>query len=205
MKMRLLIGLMSFLLLLAGCATTAPAATENDAIVGTSPVETQPAVFTIVPTIHVTEESPLRPGIDCAWNWAMHDAPELQAQVDAAVQDANLTGATIGVSIFGEDCLDQSGAAVSFATMETDFEVAMQVADLADREAVGNQIADVFAVLAQFGPESTPGPQAGRITVTLHKGSESQILNIGVATALESVEQELRGEALMDFLEGPTF
>jgi hypothetical protein len=56
--------------------------------------------------------------------------------------------------------------------METDFNVTLQVADLADTSALGGWIVNVMQVIQNIPPNQIAGPQPGRVTVSFQNGGE---------------------------------
>ncbi len=107
-----------------------------------------------------------------------HSTPAgLVPQVQEAMEKAGLKGITATAEAFGEDCIDaQTNKAVSFAAMETDFRISVEVPDLKDTEALGNLLERILIVLDEFPPKSTPGPQSGYIGINFT--SDDQDLNM---------------------------
>lgn len=127
--------------------------------------------------------------------------PELTNQVQAALEAAGIPGASANVYAFGEDCFDpQTGTVMRFATMETDFDIQLHVASLQDLDALGNLAEQVLAVLDTFPPDSTPGPQPGRIGLIFSRGKEQHRLYFMLEQAEEARGRGLSGRALLEAL-----
>jgi hypothetical protein len=115
----------------------------------------------------------------CVWQWAAQDLSDVTQRLPAALDRAGIAYASVRAYTFGENCLNTQGEVQYFATMETDFDLALLVSNLADRESVGNRAADVLAILAHdFAPGATPGPQPGRITLIVSDGSDEARLTV---------------------------
>jgi hypothetical protein len=142
--------------------------------------------------------TPMPPTVaPCYFNWATQDLPELTAEVQAAMDAAGLENVSVSAYAYGENCYAyDTNEVVYFATMETDFDVTAQVDDLEDSEALGDQTADILAVLNEFPPGETPGPMPGQITITYVKDSEQVVLPVSAEVAAQVVEQGIRGGGL---------
>jgi hypothetical protein len=109
----------------------------------------------------------------CYYSWATQSLPELSAQVQAAMEAANLTGIRVIAEAYGENCYDsQTNLPVHFSAMETDFRVSIEVSTLSDTDLLGNLLEQILNVLDEFPPEMTPGPQPGYIGVRFVLGEE---------------------------------
>jgi hypothetical protein len=152
---------------------------------------------------------PTRPPADvtsapgnCIWNWNTRPQPEVAAEVQAAVDAAGIPGVTVTATSFGEDCIDPQGhQPVSFAPRETDFDLRIAVASLADRELLGTLLGQVLEVLETFPRDRLPGPQSGRVTVTFATLEAETYLSFMLDQAVQSRRSGLSGAALLDALE----
>jgi hypothetical protein len=137
----------------------------------------------------------------CGWQWATQDQPDVTRQLSASLERAGIVATSVHAYAFGENCFNAHGEIQYFATRETDFDLTLPVATLADRESVGNLAADVLAVLVRdFAPGATPGPMPGRITLMFSDGSGEARLVVQQDEAADSVARGLRGSALLDEL-----
>ncbi len=142
--------------------------------------------------------------MECSWQWATDSLPELSAQIQNVINGNGITGVTVEAAAYGENCIPSVEDATGyFAAMETDFGVTAQIADLNDAETMGNILADVLAVLADFPPENTPGPNPGRITFIFSTPQQERRQFTAYYTeAVEAVQNGLRGAELLDTLGG---
>ena len=137
----------------------------------------------------------------CGWQWATQDLPDVTRQVSAVLERAGIVATSVHAYAFGENCFNAQGDIQYFATRETDFDLTLPVASLADRETVGNLAADVLAILVRdFAPGATPGPMPGRITLMFSDGSGEARLVVQQDQAADCVARGLRGSALLDEL-----
>ncbi|HZJ24001.1 MAG TPA: hypothetical protein VFD54_11870 [Anaerolineales bacterium] len=77
---------------------------------------------------------------------------------------------------FGEDCIYADGHAV-FTAMETDFNITLQVVDLANEADLGEWIVKVMQVIESIPPEKIEGPRPGRVSLEFRSGSEHKFVN----------------------------
>jgi hypothetical protein len=138
----------------------------------------------------------------CYFNWATQPLPDLTSRVQAAMQAAGLTGIHARVEAYGENCYDAlTNQAVSFATLETDFSVTVDVTDLKNMELLGNTLERILVVLDDFPTGTVPGPQPGYIGVVFQKGNEDLRLWFLVTQGREARDNGLHGAGLLDQLQ----
>lgn len=138
----------------------------------------------------------------CYFNWATQPLPDLSAQVQTAMTVAGLNDVTVRAEAFGENCYDaQTNEVVSFGAMETDYHIAVKVADLADRDSLGNILETILVVMDAFPADATPGPQPGLIRVSFQTGSEELNLQFTAVEGKSAQEAGLMGAALLDKLQ----
>jgi hypothetical protein len=133
----------------------------------------------------------------CAFMWASEPLPDVSAHVQAALNTAGLSEATVQAEAYGENCVEGSGKVRSFGAMETDFRVRLPVADLSDRQALGDLVEKALAVLDQFPPGTVPGPQPGYIGVEFSAGQDTLNLWFTVSAGKSAREQALHGADLL--------
>ena len=110
---------------------------------------------------------------NCFYTWATQPLPDLTAKVQSAIDAAGLKDIQANAQAYGENCIDpQTNQPVSFATMETDFHITAEVADLTNRDDLGNLLEKILVVLDTFPAGKVPGPQPGSITVSFQAGRE---------------------------------
>ena len=78
--------------------------------------------------------------------------------------------------------------------METDFNIALQVSDLADESALGEWIVNVMQVVESIPPDQIVGPRPGRISLAFRSGIDQKFVNFyinqyqGLPSGLSSAE-----------------
>lgn len=145
-----------------------------------------PEVITAVAIVTVTPEPA------CAWNWATQTLPELTDEVQSALDEAGMS-AEVTVTAFGENCLNPDGTVRNFATMQTEFDVAVEA-------VTDSTIQDALRVLALFPVDETPGPQAGYVTIRFT--ASGQRLRFLYNQGMEALNDNLTGDALLQALGG---
>ncbi len=140
----------------------------------------------------------------CSWQWANENLPDLSADVQTTLDNAQIATLTVRAYAFGENCIDSQTNTVSyFAAMETDFQIVLPVADLADHDALGTLTADLLRVLNTFTPDTTPGPQPGRYELTFQAGDDALGVMVPVPDAVRFVDEGLTGAALWEAITAP--
>ncbi|MBZ0298576.1 MAG: hypothetical protein K8J31_02495 [Anaerolineae bacterium] len=109
----------------------------------------------------------------CGWQWATQPNPNLSAEIQQRLAD-RLSGVQISearAESYGENCLNADGSVRYFAAMQTDFRIIIRVEGLSAatsepvQEILRPLADDVLAVLADYPPDDTPGPQPGMISL----------------------------------------
>jgi hypothetical protein len=114
-------------------------------------------------------------GGNCGYQWAQKDLPELSGEFQQAIRQLQ-PEALANAFAFGEDCIYADGHAV-FTAMETDFNITLQVVDLANEADLGEWIVKVMQVIESIPPEKIEGPRPGRISLEFRSGSEHKFVN----------------------------
>ena len=138
--------------------------------------------------------------VECAFMWANGPLPELSDDFDKALKEAQ-PQASGYAEAYGENCIDNEGNIVRFLTMETDFYVTLKVSDLEDRQALGELIKQVLAVVAKFPKEDTPGPQPGYVGITFKAPTDELRLWFTQTDGEAAIDNGLRGEELFNALQ----
>ncbi|MEQ8674121.1 MAG: hypothetical protein RLP44_22260 [Aggregatilineales bacterium] len=160
----------------------------------------------------------------CAWVWHTEYLPDLSDYVRIALRlmpelrPYRLSGYA---EAFGENCVDSDGTLQYFAVMETDFTVAIQADELTlpetgdDLTDYGDVLLNVLIALSTFDTQSTPGGQAGRITIRFLHSVDAQnneiVHTVRIAdydavmlTLMTILDEDLRGadvvEALAEYM-----
>jgi len=116
---------------------------------------------------------------NCGYQWANQDLPELSSSFQASIQ-ALQPAAQASAYAFGENCLLADGSVGSFSAMETDFNVTLQVSDLADESVLGEWIVKVMQVILNIPQDQIVGPQPGRVSMIFQSGGDQKIVNFYV-------------------------
>ena len=136
----------------------------------------------------------------CGFMWASNPLPELSDDFDKALKEVQ-PQASGYAEAYGENCIDNDGNVVHFLTMETDFHVTIKVNDLKEMQLLGKLTEKVLAVIAQFPPEDTPGPQPGYVGITFQAPMGELSLWFTQTDGETAIENGLQGEELFNALQ----
>ena len=176
--------------ILAACTAVSGAATPTSVM----PTLTVAAVPTI--TLVSTASS-----YNCGYIWARQRLPELDNQVQAALNSAGLDSIQVWTEAYGENCMDSLGQVQSFSAMETDFHLTVPVSSLTDLDSMGSQLEKALDVLDAFPPGKVPGPQPGYVGVLFTAGQDQLNLWFTVQDGINARQQGLHGAALLEALQ----
>ena len=138
--------------------------------------------------------------VECAYMWANNPLPELSDDFNKILKDMQ-PQASGYAEAYGENCIDNEGNIVHFLPMETDFHVTLKVNNLEDKQALGELIEQVLAVVAKFPKEETPGPQPGYVGITFEAPTDELRLWFTQMDAETAIESGAKGEALFNALQ----
>ena len=133
-----------------------------------------PAATTEAPTVIPTTAVPTLP--PCGYQWAYQDLPELASSFQQSIQDLQ-PQAEAKAYAFGENCVLEDGTVAAFLPMETDFNITLQVADLADESDLGEWIVKVMQVIEGIPQAQLVGPQPGRVNIIYQTGADQKAIN----------------------------
>ena len=136
----------------------------------------------------------------CGFMWANNPLPELSDDFDKALKEVQ-PQASGYVEAYGENCIDNEGNIVRFLTMGTDFHIMLKVTDLEDKQALGELIEQVLAVVAKFPTEDTPGPRPGYVGITFETPTDELRLWFTQTDGEMAIENGLQGEELFNALQ----
>ena len=124
-----------------------------------------------------TEQAETLTSLDpnCGYQWAYEDLPELSADFSQAIQELQ-PGAQASAFAFGEDCVYADGSK-KFLAMETDFNITLQVTDLANEDALGEWIVKVMQIILNIPKEKIVGPRPGRVSIIFQSGDRNEGIN----------------------------
>jgi hypothetical protein len=173
--MRKIIGLLIPILILTAC--NFPRAAQNQA---TTPPSSQQCYFT----------------------WATQPLPAVSEKVQTAIDTSGLVGVRATAEAYGENCSDsQTNQPVSFGALETDFHISAKVANLTDRNSLGNLLEKILVVLDNFPTGKIPGPQPGYISVAFQAGNDELNLMFTTTAGKSARALGLHGASLFEKLQ----
>jgi hypothetical protein len=139
---------------------------------------------------------------NCSYSWATQALPDLTEKVQSAINAAGLKGASATAVAYGENCIDpQTNKTLGFATMETDFYITVQVADLTNKENLGGTLERILSILDAFPVGKVPGPQPGYIAISFQAGKDESNLSFTVLAGKSARLLGLHGAALFEKLQ----
>lgn len=191
--MRRKLLLLALTLLLSGC--NIPLEPHNDAISANPSPE--PVTTTMQSTADINNDRP------CGFQWATQTLPELSIEVEQALKDAGLPNARARADAYGENCIDENGEIVYFATMETDFHITLKAKDLADLTELGQLLDTTLTALDNFPTDETPGLQPGYIGITFEARGEELRLWVMLSRVDQLRQEGLTGTELLQALRNP--
>jgi len=109
------------------------------------------------------------------YTWAYKDMPELSASFQGSIH-ALQPEAQANAYTFGEDCTHSDGS-VDFLAMETDFNITLQVDDLANESDLGEWIVKVMQIIEEIPQEQIVGPRPGRVSIFFQSKDEQKPIN----------------------------
>jgi hypothetical protein len=149
-------------LILCACSTGA----ASPVAVSPSPTEASLPLPTAVPI--ETQE--------CGYQWANKDLPELSSSFQGSIQ-ALQPEAQANAYAFGENCIRSDGSVAEFLAMETDFNVSLQVDDLANESVLGKWIVQVMQIIENIPAEQIAGPRPGRVSIVFQSSTAQDVVN----------------------------
>jgi hypothetical protein len=158
--------LLFWTLILCACSTSLPPTDTAPPVLPTSIATEAPAS-----TITITASS----YGGCGYQWAYRDLPDLSSKFLQAIQQLQ-PSAQANAFAFGEDCVYADGHA-DFIPMETDFNITLQINDLADPNECGEWITKVMQIILDIPKEEIIGPRPGRVSMSFQSGSEQKNFN----------------------------
>lgn len=175
-------------LILSACSTgiaspqAVPASTTEGTLARPTTAVPNPKLILTVGTPHIDqpadpladEVTPISPDPqDCGYQWAYEDLPGLSSNFQQSIQ-ALQSEAQARAYAFGENCIRPDGSVATFLAMETDFEVTLQVDDLANESNLGEWIVKIMEVIESIPQEQIWGPRPGRVSILFQSDGEQQ-------------------------------
>ena len=125
----------------------------------------------IIPTTAVPSDTQ-----QCGYQWAYQDLPELSSSFQQSIQGLQAE-AEANAYAFGENCVLSDGTVAAFLPMETDFNITLQVADLADESDLGEWIMKIMQVIENIPQEQIVGPRPGRVNIIFQSNADQKVIN----------------------------
>ena len=116
---------------------------------------------------------------ECGYQWANEDLPELSGSFQQSIQVLQ-PEAQASAYAFGENCVRSDGSVASFLAMETDFNIALQVDDLANESVLGKWIVQVMQVIEDIPAEQIVGRRPGRVSIVFQSSTAQSVINFYV-------------------------
>jgi hypothetical protein len=113
---------------------------------------------------------------DCGYQWATQELPELSASFQQSIQ-ALQPEAQASARAFGENCVRADGKVADFLAMETDFNVALRVDDLANESVLGRWIVQIMQVIENIPADQIAGPRPGRVSIVFQSSTAQAVIN----------------------------
>lgn len=173
--------------LLSACAT-----------IPASPLPVSPALTETLIAIPTTA---LPAPESCGYQWAYQDLPELSSSVQQSIR-ALQPEAQATAFAFGENCIRADGSVAAFTAMETDFNITLQVADLANESELGEWIVKVMQVITAIPPDQIVGPIPGRVSMIFQSGDEQKVVNFYI-NQYQDLPPELSNAEIFQTLQAP--
>jgi hypothetical protein len=145
-------------------------------------------------------DSPPNPQ-DCGYQWAYQDLPELSSTFQQSIQSLQAQ-AQANAFAFGENCIRPDGTVAGFSAMETDFNITLQVSDLANEADLGAWIVKVMQVIESIPQEQIVGPQPGRVNIVFQSNGEQKIVNFYI-DQYQSLPSGLSNQEILQELQLP--
>jgi hypothetical protein len=165
--------LLLWALILSACSTV-PSSPQP-----APPTATDTPIAIPTPAVPDPVTSPVDSSSDpgaCGYQWAYQDLPALSRNVQQSLQ-ALQPEAQATAFAFGENCIGADGSIVRFIPLETDFNITLQVNDLANESELGEWIVKVMQVIVAIPTDQIVGPRPGRVSLGFQSGSDQQVVS----------------------------
>jgi hypothetical protein len=160
-----------------------------------------PAAIQKSPSIPISSITPT-PENPCAYVEGQKTLEDISKQLLDKLTSAALPVENARAEAYGENCIKADGSVARFSARETDFYVTLRVTDLTDESVLGDLLEQTLAVIDQFPPDQTPGPNPGYVGITFKAGERVQNLWFTQIQVDNLHKQELKGADLYRALKG---
>jgi len=186
---RIFRGFLFWTILLSACssgiASPQPASPTAVDIPFPTTAAPNPTLIATLSTPHLDQSSDEEVGTtppnpqDCGYQWATQPLPELSSRLLVSLQ-ALQPEAQADAYAFGENCMLADGSIGGFSAMETDFNITLQVNDLANESELGEWIVKIMQVIEDIPQEQIVGPQPGRVSMIFQSNGAQNGFNFYV-------------------------
>ena len=102
--------------------------------------------------------------VECAFQWAQQELPELTTLLKQNLETVEQPNAEVRAYAFGENCIHADGQ-VNFLAKETDFDLALMVANPEDESELGDWIVKVMQVIKALPADQLKGSGPSRLSI----------------------------------------
>lgn len=162
-----------------------------------SPTLNPTTAMTVLPPPSATSRS-----VQCGWAWHTEVNPELSAEIQRRLDEQLPPAVTaeIRAESFGENCTNSDGTVRGFGVMQTDFRIRVFIENPPADDAVqiiAPVVRDILLVLADYPPDTNPGPVTGMIGIEIPGQDEVIRLWARYDFVMDVLEQGLTGQELL--------
>jgi hypothetical protein len=165
---------------------------------GLSPQTVAPSI-TAASSALPTTAIPANPQ-ECGYQWAYEDLPELSSNFQHSIQ-ALQPEASANAFAFGENCIRTDGS-ITFLAKETDFNITLQVDDLANESDLGGWSVKVMQVIENVPQEQIVGSQSGLVTIMFQSDSDQDVINFNI-NQYQALPSDLSNAEIYQALQAP--
>lgn len=138
----------------------------------------------------------------CAYVWSDQHLPQASLRLLQALQAAGLDRVEVSVSAYGETCVDSgTNEVVSFAPQTTNYTLVVLVTDTAERQVMGDMLAQMITIIEEFHTTENLGGHLGQFEVQFQDGAAVAIFSFPLEQGIDLVKQGLRGGTLLNRLQ----
>lgn len=140
----------------------------------------------------------------CGYQWASNPLPDISEEIQNMFDEAGLADLQVTAEAFGENCIRADGSIARFLTMQTDIRVIVAVEQVQDLAPLGEIAREILRILVNIPREQLAGPNDGYIGIQF-TSQAGDILSLwfSKARAVEALQQDLDGAALVEALRNP--
>ena len=138
----------------------------------------------------------------CAYVWSDQHLPLASLHLLQTLQAAGLDRVEVSVAAYGETCVDSgTNEVVSFTPQTTNYTLVVLVADAAERQVMGDLLAQMIPIIEEFHTTENLGGHLGLLEVQFQDGAAAAIFSFPLEQGIELVKQGLSGGTLLNRLQ----